>query len=51
MKPRAKPKPKPAFAAFGQPPAPWFKSSLGKPQPKKFYSAAPPPRLLYFQQY
>ncbi len=43
-----RPKPRPAFAAYGAP-QPWFKSSFGKPQ--KYYSAAPPPRLLYFQQY
>jgi murein L,D-transpeptidase YcbB/YkuD len=51
---KAKPKPKPGaptFAAFGAP-SPWFKSSLGKPQPKKVYtSPAPPARLLYFQQF
>jgi murein L,D-transpeptidase YcbB/YkuD len=40
---KPKPKPKPAFAQFGAP-SPWFKSGLGKP-------AAPPPRLLWFQQY
>ncbi len=44
LKPKAKLKP--AFADYGAP-APWFKSSLGK----KYDSAAPPPRLLYFQQY
>jgi murein L,D-transpeptidase YcbB/YkuD len=49
---KAKPKPAlaPAFAAFGAP-SPWFKSSLGKPQQKKYNSPAPPARLLYFQQY
>lgn len=46
-KSKPKPKPKPAFAAFGAPPQPWFKSSLGKP----IKPAAPPPRLLYFQQW
>ncbi|OYW56440.1 MAG: hypothetical protein B7Y80_06700 [Hyphomicrobium sp. 32-62-53] len=47
-KPRPKLKPAPAFAAFGgPPPKPWFKSSLGKP----VKPSAPPPRLLYFQQW
>ena len=45
-KAKPKPKPAPAFAAFGgQPPKPWFKSSLGKP----IKPSAPPPRLLWFQ--
>ena len=47
-KAKPKPKPAPAFAAFGgQPPKPWFKSGLGKP----VKPSAPPPRLLWFQQY
>jgi murein L,D-transpeptidase YcbB/YkuD len=50
-KPKPKTVPAPALAAFGAP-SPWFKSSLGKPQPKKVYnSPAPPARLLYFQQF